>query len=127
MCGLFVITLSRHLATSRKVAGSIPNGVIGIFHNPGVTVTKNIINSKHVRANWLRVAAADFCLGRVMLVVSNDRLFYRLFVELNNSCNTNIDELYCLPNIVRVIKSRRMRWVGHVARTGEGSWCTRFW
>ena len=31
--------------------------------------------------------------------------------ELNN--------LYCSPNIVRVIKSRRMRWVGHVARMGE--------
>jgi hypothetical protein len=33
------------------------------------------------------------------------------------------DELYCLyssPNVVRVIKSRRMRWVGHVARMGEG-------
>jgi len=29
-------------------------------------------------------------------------------------------DLYSLPNIVRVIKSRRMRWVGHVARMGEG-------
>ena len=28
-------------------------------------------------------------------------------------------DLYCLPNIVRVIKSRRMRWAGHVARMGE--------
>jgi hypothetical protein len=28
--------------------------------------------------------------------------------------------LYSSPNIVRVIKSRRMRWVGHVARMGEG-------
>ena len=27
--------------------------------------------------------------------------------------------LYSSPNIVRVIKSRRMRWVGHVARMGE--------
>jgi hypothetical protein len=27
---------------------------------------------------------------------------------------------YCLPNIVRVIKSRRMRWAGHVAWLGEG-------
>ena len=27
---------------------------------------------------------------------------------------------YSLPNIVRVVKSRRMRWVGHVARMGEG-------
>jgi len=27
-----------------------------------------------------------------------------------------LNDLYCSPNIVRVIKSRRMRWVGHVAR-----------
>jgi hypothetical protein len=27
--------------------------------------------------------------------------------------------VYCSPNIVRVIKSRRMRWAGHVARMGE--------
>jgi hypothetical protein len=27
--------------------------------------------------------------------------------------------LYCSPNIIRVIKSRRMRWEGHVARMGE--------
>ena len=29
-------------------------------------------------------------------------------------------ELYSLPNIVRVVKSRRMRCAGHVARRGEG-------
>ena len=29
-------------------------------------------------------------------------------------------DLYSLPNIVRVVKSRRMRWAGHVARMGEG-------
>jgi hypothetical protein len=28
--------------------------------------------------------------------------------------------LYSSPNIVRVIKSRRMRWAGHVAQMGEG-------
>jgi len=27
--------------------------------------------------------------------------------------------MYCSPNIVRVIKSRKMRWAGHVARMGE--------
>jgi hypothetical protein len=27
--------------------------------------------------------------------------------------------LHSSPNIIRTIKSRRMRWVGHVARTGE--------
>jgi hypothetical protein len=28
--------------------------------------------------------------------------------------------LYSSPDIIRQIKSRRMRWAGHVARTGEG-------
>jgi hypothetical protein len=32
--------------------------------------------------------------------------------------NDELHNLYSSPNIVRVIKSRRMRWVGHVARMG---------
>ena len=32
----------------------------------------------------------------------------------------SLGNLYSLPNIVRVVKSRRMRWAGHVARMGEG-------
>ena len=32
--------------------------------------------------------------------------------------NEELNDLYCSPNIVRVTKSRRMRWVGHVARMG---------
>jgi len=28
--------------------------------------------------------------------------------------------MHALPNFVRVVKSRRMRWAGHVARMGEG-------
>jgi hypothetical protein len=33
--------------------------------------------------------------------------------------NDEIHSLYSSPNVVRVIKSRRMRWAGHVARMGE--------
>jgi len=33
--------------------------------------------------------------------------------------NKELNDVYCSPNIVRVIKSRRMRWAGHVARLGE--------
>ena len=33
--------------------------------------------------------------------------------------NEELNGLYFSPNIVRVIKSRRMRWAGHVARMGE--------
>ena len=34
--------------------------------------------------------------------------------------NEELNYLNCSPNIVRVIKSRRMRWAGLVARMGEG-------
>jgi len=33
--------------------------------------------------------------------------------------NEELNDLYCSPSIVRVITSRRMRWVGHVASMGE--------
>ena len=33
--------------------------------------------------------------------------------------NEELNDLYSSPNIVRVIKSRRMRWAGHAARMGE--------
>jgi hypothetical protein len=34
--------------------------------------------------------------------------------------NDELHNLYSSPNLVRVIKSRRMRWVGHAACMGEG-------
>jgi hypothetical protein len=39
--------------------------------------------------------------------------------------NDELHNLYYSPNIVRVIKSRRMRWAGHVACMGEVF--TGFW
>jgi hypothetical protein len=33
--------------------------------------------------------------------------------------NEELNDLYTLPNIVRVVKSRRMKWAGHVARMGD--------
>jgi hypothetical protein len=40
--------------------------------------------------------------------------------------NDELHSLYSSPNIVTVIKSRRMRWVGHVARMGRGGLCAGF-
>jgi hypothetical protein len=42
--------------------------------------------------------------------------------------NDELRDVYPLPNIVRVVKSRRIRWAGHVERMGEGGELyTGFW
>ena len=40
--------------------------------------------------------------------------------------NVELNDLYCSPNIVRVIKSRRTRWAWHVALVGERRGVYRF-
>ena len=40
--------------------------------------------------------------------------------------NEELSDLYSLPNIVRVVKSRRMRWTGRVARMEREELCTGF-
>jgi hypothetical protein len=39
----------------------------------------------------------------------------REWIKLHNK---EFHDLYCSPTILRVIKSRRMRWAGHVVRMG---------
>jgi hypothetical protein len=39
--------------------------------------------------------------------------------------NEELHNLYASPNIIRVIKSRRMRWMGHVARMGRDEKCVQ--
>jgi hypothetical protein len=41
--------------------------------------------------------------------------------------NLELCDLYCSPNIVRVIKSRRIGWAGHVARMGNMKCAYRDW
>ena len=61
------------------------------------------------------------------LRVFENMVFRRIFIprrdevtgECRRLCNDELNDLYCSPNIVRVIKSRRMRWAGHVAHIGE--------
>jgi hypothetical protein len=43
-------------------------------------------------------------------------LFY---ISIGNT-NEELNDLYSSPNIIRLIKTRRMIWAGHVARMGEG-------
>jgi hypothetical protein len=41
--------------------------------------------------------------------------------------NEELNKLYSSSTVVRVIKLRRMRWAGHVARMGDGEACRGFW
>jgi len=47
--------------------------------------------------------------------------------ELRKLHHEELNDMYVSPNIVWVIKSRRMRWTGHVARMGRGEAYTGFW
>jgi hypothetical protein len=62
------------------------------------------------------------------LRVFNNRMLRRIFgpkrdevtEEWRRLHNKELYALYSSPNIIRVIKSRRLRWAGHVARMGRG-------
>jgi hypothetical protein len=41
--------------------------------------------------------------------------------------NEELNDLYWSPKIVRVLKSRKMRWVRHVARMGWGGYIGFWW
>jgi hypothetical protein len=61
------------------------------------------------------------------LKVFENRVLRRIFGPKRNGVtgemrklhNEEPDDLYSSPGIIRIIKARRMRWAGHVARMGE--------
>jgi len=59
-----------------------------------------------------------------MCLLSYDFYLINLIITLEGNGtklhNEELSDLYSLPNIVLVVKSRRMRWAGHVTRMGEG-------
>jgi hypothetical protein len=69
------------------------------------------------------------------LKVFENRVLMRLFGpkrdevtgEWRKLHNGELNDLYFLPNILRVVNSRRMRSAGHVARMGKGEVCTGCW
>jgi hypothetical protein len=57
------------------------------------------------------------CLFKKNLEIPSKSLISILIPKDND--NEKLNDLYSLPNIVRVVKSRRMRWAGHMTRMGE--------
>jgi hypothetical protein len=51
---------------------------------------------------------------------------YILIILYIITADEELHDLYRSPTIVRVIKSRRMRWAGYVARMGRGEACRGF-
>jgi hypothetical protein len=69
------------------------------------------------------------------LRVFENRLFRRIFGpkryevtgEWRKLQNEELRDLYSSPSIIRILKSRRMRWSGHVARMGRKCMLTGCW
>jgi hypothetical protein len=46
-------------------------------------------------------------------------IYMYIYRETGGLHNEELNDLYSSPNVIRAIKSGRMRWAGHVARMGE--------
>jgi hypothetical protein len=65
--------------------------------------------------------------GKKAVRVFDNRVLRRIFEPKRDEAtgewrrlhNEELNDLYSSPNIIRAIKSRRMRWAGHLARMGE--------
>ena len=56
-------------------------------------------------------------------IKSKEMDYIKVTREWRRLHNEELNDLYCSPNIVQVIKWRRMRWAGHVARMGGERGC----
>ena len=73
----------------------------------------------HLRSTWY-LTLREECRLRVF----ENRILRRIFVpkrEWRRLHDEELHSLYRSPNIIRMIKSRRLRYAGHVARMKEGS------
>jgi hypothetical protein len=85
---------------------------------------------------WLRIGTWSLTLREEhRLRVFENRVLRRIFVSKRDEVtgewrklhNKELHGLYSSPSIIRIIKSRRMRWAGHVARMGRRVTRVDYW
>ena len=137
--------LQKHPNGLRGPTSPIFNGYRRLL--PGETLTRSMCSTSQDR--WLPVRLTyNFSKGRIIILpvvlygcetwsltlreerrlrVYENRMLKIVFVpkrdevtgEWRKLHNEELNDLYSLPNTVRVVKSRGMRWEGHVAHIGE--------
>ena len=91
-----------------------------LLMTPERTINNRKLHCHNVSFLEVRIKFREFvlmCLRMCFGINSFSCKNYRLNSS-NVLHNEELNDLYSSPNIVRVIKSRRMRWAGHVARMG---------
>ena len=88
------------------------NLVVNICTTPFNMSNLSILNTRYILVFHI--------IFKIYSLSSSEQHYYLALHEGVVVCfNEELNDLYSSPNIVRVIKSRRMRWAGHVARMGE--------
>jgi hypothetical protein len=91
-----------------------------VFHLPTKITRKSVQETlpqvSQLCRNSLKLAkyTIDFFGVMAPVLILHQMKFFSIWVR-----KVSEDNLYSSPNIIRMIKSRRMRWAGHVARMGE--------
>jgi hypothetical protein len=110
-----------------------PNGpvlsecpIVVVYHVQQV-ININSANWNYTILNFILSRLVSDFKGEHRLKVFENRVLRKIFWPKRDGigrgwrklCNEELHSLYSLPSIIRVIKSREMRWAGHVARVGR--------
>ena len=108
------LTESRRLDTSRDLLTLASNVPEKGPCEPLAAILLNEARPSRGRLQYISVVSVSGSLRRIFGPRRDE-----VTEEWRRLHNEELNGLYSSPNIMRVIKSRRMRWAGHVARMGE--------
>jgi hypothetical protein len=75
------------------------------------------------------------CIYKIYVLISNNRVFRKIFGPKKDEVtgdwrklhNEGLHNLHSSPNIIRMIKSRMVRWAGHEEQMGRRGMHIRYW